>query len=393
MGTTRIFLTKTFLSTLFAALHAKACPNPDGKDILLVDKLGIRPSEKKLILDAASLRDFDEIIDFSWDLGEEQSYAPGLRKRLTRKYKEKALIKPIYTLLYHFLDSLKARKDRKKLAAKIGVPKGGGGQLDLYLLPHKQLTVVLKKLYPEASCTYIEHGLGDYYDIQKLTDEEMKFSCLFSESYQSFLHSTGEDRIETEKVFPPHTFEQQKEAFELLFPQLATITERLPQQNKLVLILIQPFEQQQIPLKFWDFFLDESLKRLPTTEGRYFLIKPHPKQARDVTQHVLGYFKKKGLNAGVWDSAELRSLSVEVIFSCLQDKVEYVFSPSSSSIFYLPVLFPDSKAQFYWSLRYVLRFADKTSPMFKDRWIQALPMFDAVFGAYARELEDERMRG
>lgn len=389
MGSTRIFLVNTCLSTLFAALHAKENPNPDGTDVLLIDKLRVRPSEKKLILDAASLHGFGKVIDFSSELGEAQSYAPSLKKRLTRKYKEKALIKPFYMLLLNVANYFAARKEKVKLETEIGIARRNSDQVRLYLLPHKQLTPVIQSLYPQADCYYTEHGLGDYYDIQKLSDDKMKFLCLFNDSFLPFLKSKNEERIHTQRIFSSTAFGEQADVFNSLFPQISKITDSLPQQDQLVLILIQPFEQQQIPLAFWDFFLDESLKQLPSTEGRCFLIKPHPKQAAEVTQYVLEYFNKKGLSALVWDTAELRSLSVEIIFTCLQDKVEFVFSPSSSSIFYLPVLFPESKAQFYWSLRFVIQFAEKTSPMFKDRWIKALPLFEEVFGSHAKELHTE----
>jgi hypothetical protein len=383
----RLFLVNTCLSTVYSAIHARENSNPGGRDILAIDSLRLRPSERQLIEDAAGLHGFDEIIDFSQKIAEVQSYAPSWRKRLTRKYKEKALIKPLYEFLFRIKSRREAEEEKVRIVNSLGIDSKA--DLQIFLQPRQLLTPVLKEAYQAADFFHLEHGLGDYHDVQTLPDSKLEFLCVFAESFGVHLQEKQVSRILPKEIFPPAAFEQTESGFRKIFPQLGKIEEALPQQDKLVLILIQPLEQQQIPLAFWDFFLDQSIQQLPDPQGRFFLVKPHPKQAEEVTSHVMSYFEKRGLPALVWNEPEVRALSIEIIFTSLRDKIEAVFSPSSSSIFYLPKLFPNSKTRFYYSLRFVLKFADQTSDMFRNRWIDALPLFEKVFGVRTEELKAE----
>ena len=142
--------------------------------------------------------------------------------------------------------------------------------------------------------------------------------------------------------------------------------------NSLVLIATQPLEEFRIPVAYWEHFLSLCLEKIAHPENYTFLLKPHPRQSEASVQQICEYLEHKGLSYERMEAPSLRNLSLEILFAGLTHAVEYVFSPYSSSVFYLSVLYPQASIQYFYSLQSVLAHADAAPELYTvsagERW-------------------------
>jgi hypothetical protein len=116
------------------------------------------------------------------------------------------------------------------------------------------------------------------------------------------------------------------------------------------------------------------------------LIKPHPSQDMLVCEHISSVLKQHGVRSHIWDHEAARFLPLEVLFGLKMESIEAVFSPFSSSIFYLSKLFPDCATKFYYSISSIHAFSSTTPPNIRQRWIELEKLIERVYAGNAIDL-------
>src|ERR1700756_5537997 len=95
----RIFVSPSHLCTLYMILYARKTHKEGYKDILILDSPPKKASHKKLIIDTQKIYDWHIIIDLSITLPDDSEFTANARKKITRKLKDKPVVKPIYDFL------------------------------------------------------------------------------------------------------------------------------------------------------------------------------------------------------------------------------------------------------------------------------------------------------
>jgi hypothetical protein len=226
--------------------------------------------------------------------------------------------------------------------------------------------------------------LGDYLDIFSHIKTGETFHCVFPESFRSFLSSKNQDNRFVVPTFSGKGFSHIALQFERAFSQLRLA--RASSDAPIALILTQSFEEYGVENAFWPYFLDLCLKKIPDPSTILFIIKPHPRQSTEVLQLIETYFREKDLQCQIFDVPEVRSLSVEILFQTWKDQTEWVFSPFSSSVFYLAKLYPDSHIGFHYHMKGLDAFSKSSPDFYRKRWKETEVYIREVFGNELEEL-------
>jgi hypothetical protein len=377
----RIFLVSSPLTTALMAGYAQRTQQTGDQDMLLIDALLLSESQVATIRQAASLHSFSGIYDFSLRSQEGVSRAPSSLKQLTRKLKTRPFFKQIYDFLYGFKLRAEDRKYWEHIQQKVPQLEPYTEPSAIHSQPSLHLNRILQKKYPQASLVYFEHGLGDYLDVRRDVSAPAAFCCLFAESYRSFWEARGGKEKFIQPVLGPDGLGGMKEQLLGAFPVTEQIAREIPSGRSLVLILPQPLEQQKIALDFWEHFLQLSVNQLEEPAKHLFLIKPHPLQGPESIATIEAFFEDRGLAFQWLDSPAVRSLNIELFYPLLEPQLKAVFSPFSSAVFYLPLLFPNPNILFGYSLEALRDFDQHTPQLYLDRWKMLEPYVSEVFGA------------
>ncbi len=381
----RVFISSSGLSALYLSIFAQKTASPHLDDVFLVDALSLKPSQRDLILQASGLHDYSAFIDMSRPMEEVSSMVPSKRKQLTRKLKTRPGFKQIYDFLYRFK---LAREDQHLIEAlRSKAPTyfaSSYGEVQLHTQPVLHLNRPLQKLFDKAEVRYFEHGLGDYLDVRSRVGRGDSFYCVFAPELKAYYEKEGKDHSFIKPLLPEEGFLAKDLELEGLFPKLNQV--KLPGEKRWVLVALQALEQFQVDPSYWDHFMQSCLKKIDKTESYSFLLKPHPRQDREITQRVREYLESKNLEVLVWDRPELRSLHMEILFGAISEKVDYVCSPFSSTVFYLSRLYPDSQIRYFYSLDSIFSFTQATPQLYIDRWKDLSPFLDEVFGHHAEKI-------
>ena len=385
MSRLRIFVSSSGLSTLYMSIYARKSYEKGQVDLLFIDALALKPSQRELIYEAAQYHSFEGIFDLSRSLDEASSQVPGKIKQLTRKLKTHAVIKPIYDFLYSY--KLK-QEDQQHLHDVMAIAGDyltqGYESVELLLQPVLHLNPSLIHKFPEATIRFFEHGLGDYLDLESKRHPEAHFHCVFAEELKKYHEQIGRTTDRITPLLGHRGFEELDAPFLQLFPQLGSIV--LPSGKPIALIATQALAQFQVDPGFWDFFFSSCLKQIESPQDYIFLIKPHPRQEADVLEEMKYFFERKSLEVILWEDPALKSLNMEILFDKLKDQVSHVFSPFSSTLFYLSKLYPDEGIRYYYSLHSLIPFLQHTPELYKDRWKTLHPYLKHVFGQNAIEM-------
>jgi len=383
--TLRIFLSSSGLSTLYLSIYARQSAKGGETDLFFIDALSLKPSQRDLMLQAVAHHSYEQIYDLSRPMGETVTMVPSRRKQLTRQLKTKVGFKQVYNFLYKYKLMQEDRMHMRTLHDRAGkYLQQEYERVELHLQPMLHLNRAFQKLFPKAQVRYFEHGLGDYLDFDVKMKQGDLFHCVFASSLKHYYNQTGRKSDHIFPVVSTKGFLDPALDLDSLFPQLQEID--VPRDQHIALIAVQALEQFQVEPKYWDHFLDLCVERIDDPEDLLFLVKPHPRQDPDIVARICQYLEGKGLSVLVWDKPELRSLSMEILFSILTDQVKYVFSPFSSTVFYLSELYPSSSIQYYYSLQSVLPFTTNTPELYVKRWKSLHPYLQEVFGKRAVEM-------
>ncbi|MDB4285823.1 alpha-2,8-polysialyltransferase family protein [bacterium] len=380
----RIFVSSSCIATVYMAIYAAETWEEGFTDWLMVDALPLRPSQQKLINQAATLHDFARVFDFSSEKSEAASPVPSLSKRLTRMLKTKPVFKQVYDFLYGFKMKGEEKALREKILETTRLNPGIYEEVSLHMQPVLHLNKSLFSIFPEGKVHYFEHGLGDYLDISSRIKEGEKFHCIFPHTFRSFLSAKSEESQFVVPTFTGKGFHHVALQFERAFPQIK-LARPVPD-AAIALILTQSFEEYGVDNAFWPYFLDLCLAKIPDPTALQFIIKPHPRQSREVLTLIESYFEEKGLQYQLFDVPEVRSLSVEILFQSWKDHVKWVFSPFSSSVFYLAELYPGLGANYHYAMKGLDTFSKNSPDFYRKRWQETSVYIREVFGKELEEL-------
>lgn len=375
----RIFLTTSPLNTALVSGYGKQTKERGDVDILILDRLTQKASIVDQIKTLSQLHEFDELIDFSLQSTEESTTRPSFTKRLTRYLKKRPFFKQVYDFLF-YLWMMKDNARYKKMLLTSGVHQPVDMHVELYLQPLLRMNDPLRSVFKNAEVHYFEHGIGDYVDI--LTEKGGGiFHSVFASDYEKYLQQLGERRF---KILPSSQYFSSIEPSIVLsfFPQLEQLRSL---EGDIVLLLTQPLEDLGVDRAFWPYFLDKSLSKLPESEHRTFLVKVHQRQNLDSVSLIVSRLEKKGHRVVLLKEPSINNICLEVMFGVIKEQVTHVITPYSSAIFYLPKLYPNCKAEYWYSYDSVKMFARLTPMQYQIRWEDLKKLSAAICGGLAKE--------
>jgi hypothetical protein len=302
------------------------------------------------------------IVDLSHEINDNNNSKPGLRKRLTRKYKSLPIVKSIYTLLQkNYLNKIESEiefKLRKELNAYFELE-----QVNLFLLTQTYANNVLLNLFPSAKLNYYEHGIGDYVLSAKLLNSNnSKFYGIFADEFKKFNPNSPLTYVNVE-------FNQENQ------DKNKTTTSN----RNHTLIILQNLEIYNLGIDFWQTYLTDIVRNEKNSE--HFYIKPHPLQSNEIIKFIAQFFSEKGISYSMLVSAK----SIELEFDKLATCLNAVYSPFSSSVFYLSKIYSKEEITFYESINRIKEAIGKAPAQYKNHFLENFNLVKKVFGSNCKE--------
>jgi hypothetical protein len=357
--------------------YARKTNQGNYKDILVLDTPAKRKSLVKVITDTIKVYPWTAIIDLGSLLPDETDYTPNVRKSITRKLKDKPLIKPIYTfLLKLYLKKEQSREIKNiqhKLLEVVDV-------CELNLLTQTGANEALFKLYPKAAINYFEHGQGDYFFIQKLKPVNFNFYCMFADKFKQYLQNNKQDYSYVKNVLDTKYFPALAKEVIDTDEEKETIKSYLQVKGKLVLILLESVEIYNVPDAFWTDYLDLCIAQISSPTEYTFILKPHHLQslrAIEISKNYMLHTLK--LNALVIESNHSLNYSVEILYVLWQDKTHYVFSVFSSALYYIAKLYANEKTTYYYAYDFFRKYMDNAPKQFSTYFNELEGLIREVF--------------
>ena len=327
----RIFLTSSHLSSVAAALIAKKLSNEGDKNFLLIDHYGKKKSLVELINTTTEIFLWDDILDFSYHLDNSIDLNPGIKKKILRKIKTFPVISRIYELLLkrhskNYVEEMSIVLRDRFSAINLSSCD------ELYLLTQTALNETLFNVFPAARTVYYEHGLGDYYYYhqKKLKGDFIGF---FGDEFKTYTNFNNIESLSSALEFQSalgkyHSF---------VTTQLGHLKGK-----KCAFFLMDALEGYNPPISFWTDYLEVALNKAALPDDCILLVKPHPNQSNGVMEITSKWLKEKNIEHVFLSDAVFVSLSVEVIFSYLEQETICLISTFSSAIFYLSKFYPSA---------------------------------------------------
>lgn len=383
----RVFVTTSHLSTIYMTLLARKTAPEGYKDVLLIDTGTRRDVLIRLIEETASFHNWHVLHNFSGSVGADFDYKTGTRKKLTRKFKNFFLISWFYKLMLRRYMKRREQEYIEKLKKVKGLD-GSFPVTELYLMTETYLNHPLMKLFPDASVSYMEHGMGDYYHILTAKTRPGKLYCVFSEPYRHYLESKG---LACGWVYDLPG----KDGFRDLAEKLLAVhantlhTERLPKTDKpVVFILLETPHVYNVPQSYWTAYIDHIFTRIDDPKKYHFILKPHPMHSREHQKITLGYLDKKGIEYSLLGSDELASASAEVLFSMWAGQTKHVFSIFSSACYYLSELYDGNGISFWHSAGFLEKNIGNAPRQYYTLFKELQPLVNEVFTLKCRKIGD-----
>jgi hypothetical protein len=369
---TRVFLTSSHLSSLMASIIAVKSSKPEDKNYLIIDHYYKKDALISLIQQCDEIFTWSKIIDLSVHIPDQTDLKPRLKKRILRKMKALPLVNSIYNKLLIRHQEKYAYKKSREISETF--KNNELNECDqLFLLTQTALNSALIKVFPNASICYYEHGLGDYYYFWRQNLDGI-FYGLFGNEFQYFVRKKLQKNI---SVFGDFEKQDLEFAFEKFHSGISVNLSNL-KGKKLVLFLMDALEGYNPPENLWSDYLNQSLTQVEKPGDFVVLVKPHPNQSNGVIQQTRQLLEKKNLNYVFLDDPIFISLSVEIIFSYLQEEVHYFISTFSSSIFYLAKFYP-GKCEFILMYDFVEKYLRNGPKQYLDHFYGLEPLIQDVF--------------
>jgi hypothetical protein len=351
------------LSTLLAAVNARKA-DTDMQFVLIIDPIKIRSSSARLMRRIALDTGFHHVLDLSINIDDDTSDAPSNRKQFIRKIKTKPIVNNLYHFLfkwnnYHVDKKNQSRIKRELQSISLDKPS------EVYTQPDLNLTQPLINLFPSATFSILEHGIGDYMSYSKNNLNQFSFYCLFPHSFMAYKG----DITNCTQIFPRNAFQQfAKRNFSNWFPQIEQYVKASFQNKTLAVVCLQPFEQFLVKDQYWDDFLGACFNKIEEPSSFHWVIKPHPRQSLHVLSQVETLLQKQALNYTIINAPEVFLINIEILYAFIADQTHYLFSPFSSCSYYIPKLYPDSFLTSYYDFKIIKKHYANTPDYYKSWW-------------------------
>lgn len=347
-------------------------------DVLLIDT-GIRRDVLiKLIQETSELHSWAKFHNFSQPVNSEFDFKPTRYKTIVRKLKSLPVIKSFYNLLLKRYMKKRDAQYRNELRNSLPI-SNSNQEVELFLMTETYLNRPLIQLFPDATVSYMEHGMGDYYHILKKETKPGKLYCIFSQPYRDYLTRT---HLSHEWVYDLPGRENFRSIVDkLLVKHAHTLhTEKLPTVNKpVVFILLESVHMYNVPENYWTDYIDHILRQIENPAQFHFLLKPHPTHSKYHLAITMKYFAELGLTYDLLGNDELTSASAEVLFGLWANQTRHVFCIFSSSCYYLSEFYKNQETTFWHSTEFLSRYIGNAPKQFHKLFVEIRPMVESVF--------------
>jgi len=371
----RIFVCTSHLSALFLTLHAKRSHRPGQLDLIIID-LGVRRvSVIDAILTATGMHSWSRIINLSEVAEEKHTFRPGLSRRLIRKWKEVAFVRPVYALLLKRYERRSDDRITRHLVNELPAV-APGSNVALHVHTECQILRSLRTMYPDAEVNYFEHGQGDYIYWDSPGRIPGRLHVLFAAPFRRYLSAHGRDatmvhELELGGEFPRIADEVLKldhHATEVLVPKARSI----------VFVLLEAVDMYQVPDHFWGAYMDRIIEDLGDAGDHLFVLKPHPRQSRFSIERTLQRLNERGIRHHLLTDAHV-GIAAEVSFAPWAPHVSHVYALVSTACFYLSVLYPNDGITYHYSTSFLEEHINAAPPMYKRLFDRMKPLIEQVF--------------
>ncbi|HWY38645.1 MAG TPA: polysialyltransferase family glycosyltransferase [Bacteroidia bacterium] len=353
----RVFVGTSHINTLYMILYARKTFKEGFKDILVLDSVPKKRSLIDLLVNTKKIYHWAGVIDLSLPVADESELAPGLRKKITRKLKTNVFVKPVYDILLsgYIKKKQKAEENilRKKLASF-----GEVGEINL--LTQTGINNALMALYPAAKINYFEHGLGDYFFIQKMKPVNFTFYSVFADTFRNYLAKRGVPADFVKDLLEGNSFSDVAQKVIETDEDKEKILSSIKIEGKKVLIFLESMEIHNVLEPYWTDYLDLCISRVDNPKEYVFILKPHHNQTTRTIQLSKNYMLQRGLNTVLIENNLSLNYGAEVLYDTWKDSVKYVFSTYSSALFYISKLYGGAHTKYYYAFDFYAKYMKNT---------------------------------
>jgi hypothetical protein len=359
------------------AIYARETASAEYEDVLLIDKAGRTPVIIHHLEQAASLYPWKKFCNFSVPLSETHNHQPGLVKKITRQLRSKPVFRSVYNLLLKRYKKKTIRTHQHMLQKQLGKYTG---EVQLFVVKETILSDALSGLYPNAPVNYFEHGLSDYTLLSDGAERDGKFFCIFAGQFRTYLANAGKDFEFVRPFLKDDAFAatcQNYFAFEK--ENAIALRSVFSPGMRYALLLMQPVEIMDVNDKnFWTGFLEKCIAVSGAAADLCFIVKPHPYQSTDSIRVVNDFFSDRKINF-IIPPATITSTSIEISFSQWEKHISFVFSPYSSSVYYLSKLYPSKDRRYFHDYEYMKKHLAHSPEYFRTLFLKTDPLIREVF--------------
>jgi hypothetical protein len=343
-------------------IYARKTRKESTKDVLVLDWPDKKKSLVKVITDTKNIYDWTTVIDLSRSLEDSHDLNPTSRKKIIRKIKSNPLVRPVY----NFLLSRHRKKHEKIEEQKITSGLAGLGEVaEVNILTQTGITDSLFKLFPKVAVNYFEHGLGDYFLIQKVKQPRFNFYCVFADRFKKHLTQKKLPAGYVKEFITPQEFIAIAEETIEKSDEKNEIFSRYKVEGKKVIILLESVEIYNVPDNFWTDFLDLCMSKIKNPQEYTFILKPHPAQSFKAIEisknHMINHHKVKTL---VIENSYSVNYSVEVLYSLWNDTAKYVFTVFSSGIYYISKIYANKQTNYFYAFDFFKGYTKQAPQQF-----------------------------
>lgn len=375
MARIRIFVTVSHISCVYMGLYARSTRVADGEDILILSQGRRSPELVRTILDAAALHTWGAVHDLSLPAPPGDDYEPGVIKRFTRRAKDAPVLRHVYAwLLRRHERELDGRYERILLRL-LGNTRASAGSVEIHTHTQAYPLQPLLRIFPQATLSFFEHGLGDYHYIADRHRLRAPIRVLFADRFKRFLDQRGIPAGDVLQLELPSDFPR--------FAEGALGTDRcrypLPEGRPIVFVLLEAVDMYEVPQAFYAGYIDRILGAISGPERYHFVLKPHPAQSARSIATTRARSDESGLSYTVLDDPNDRGIAAEILFARFAERTEHVFCLFSSACFYLSQLYRSPHITYHYSTEHMDRWTVNAPPMYKRHFEALKPLIREVF--------------
>lgn len=362
----RVFVCTSQINALYMILYARKTLKPGYQDVLILDAIPKRKALINVLINTKKVYDWSRIIDLSIPVEDEKEIAAGLGKRITRRVKTNPLVKPVYDILLKGHVKKKERAEENLLREKL---RDLEEISEINMLTQTGINNALMKLYPKAQINYFEHGLGDYFFVQKIRSHAFNFYCVFANAFRKHLKENGADNSYVKDLLDEGSFPALAKEVLMADEEKEKIISSIDVPGKKVIILLDSMEIYQVPDAYWTDYLDLCISKIDNPKQYTYILKPHHTQtARSIQMsrdHMINHHQVKTV---VIENSLPVNYGIEVLNTVWDQTTNYVFSTFSSGLYYMSKIYHNPGVKYYHAYRFFKKYTKNSPKQFVETY-------------------------